>query len=373
VPDRELQNVLEGILEGVIVVDRQARVELLNSSASRILETSAEFAGGQSLAELAGPDHDITRLAQRVLETGQPLTSDDVRVERRFSGNAEVDVSVSPLPDSEGGVVLTLRDDTIRNGLRIEETQRARLDSYGHIAAGIAHEVKNPLGGIRGAAELLALRACDEKDRRKADLIVQEVDRITSLVDELMVFARGDRLECKPVNLHRILDGVLDLLALDPLGADAEFERIYDPSIPELYADADRLTQVFLNLGRNALQAMKPGTRSLQITTRMAFEQRLLDASGRAVPTVVVEIRDEGCGIPPEDLERLATPFFTTRAHGTGLGLAVSRHWLSRHGGSLRIESELERGTTVRALLPLTASEPDDDDPGGDAPARGSR
>jgi two-component system nitrogen regulation sensor histidine kinase GlnL len=217
----------------------------------------------------------------------------------------------------------------------------------------VAHEVKNPLGGIRGAAEILAARAGDAKTLDAAELIVREVDRIATLVDDLMVFARREALQLAPVNIHFVLDSVLDLLAMDPLGAGVRVDRRFDPSLPELLADADRLTQVFLNLARNALQAMEARRGTLTITTRMSLDHRTLAEGGDAVPTLLVEIQDEGAGIAPALLDQVATPFFTTRPGGTGLGLAVARHWIARHGGTLRLESTPGAGTTVRVALPL--------------------
>ena len=229
--------------------------------------------------------------------------------------------------------MLVLRDRTIQ-----QLAPAARLGARGarrlrRIAAGVAHEVRNPLGGIRGAAEILASRASDAKTLDAAELIVREVDRIATLVDDLMVFTRGEDLRLAPVNIHLVLDGVLDLLAMDPLGARVRVERRFDPSIPELLADADRLTQVFLNLARNALQAMEKGG---DADDHDAHEPRPSPASppgAEHAPTLLVEVKDDGTGIPPAQLERLATPFFTTRPGGTGLGLAVSRHWVARHGG----------------------------------------
>jgi nitrogen-specific signal transduction histidine kinase len=130
-------------------------------------------------------------------------------------------------------------------------------------------------------------------------------------------------------------------------------ERRFDPSIPELLADADRLTQVFLNLARNALQALEGRGGCLTITTRMSLDHPLPASAAEHAPTLVIEVKDDGTGIPPALLGRLATPFFTTRPGGTGLGLAVSRHWIARHGGTLRIESTPGEGTTVRVALPL--------------------
>ncbi len=145
---------------------------------------------------------------------------------------------------------------------------------------------------------------------------------------------------------------MLDLLAHDPVGAQGRVERRFDPSLPEIEADADRLTQVFLNLARNALEAMEGGG-TLTISTRITLGHRLAGADGEPVPTVLVELRDTGPGIEPDVLERLGTPFFTTRPGGTGLGLALSQHWIARHRGTLRIESAPGTGTLARVALPL--------------------
>jgi len=355
-----LQRVLEAVLDGVVVLSPEGAVEEINAEACRILETSAEMAGGRAFASLFEPGHEVAGLVKTVQASRRAAIDHGVVLARRFGGPLEVDVAVSSLPDESGtertpdaGVVVTLRDRTIGNSMRAELFQREQLHSYGQIAAGIAHEVKNPLGGIRGAAELIARRASDERSRATADLIVREVDRITALVEELMVFARGDELELESVNLHRVLDGVLDLLAVDPLAANTELRRLYDPSIPEIVADADRLTQVFLNLTRNAIQAMGAAGGVLSVRTRIALEHRLLGHDGRPEPTIEISIADTGPGIPAEILDRLATPFFTTKADGTGLGLAVSRHWLALHGGRLRIESTPGAGGVVHVDLPL--------------------
>ncbi|MCZ6464144.1 MAG: ATP-binding protein [Proteobacteria bacterium] len=360
---RDLRSILDAVFDGVIVLDEDARVEIVNGEACRILEQSAESVRGLAVEALFGADHALPRLARDVLSTGRPAVEDEVSVEPR-DPPLEVDIAVSPLDAADrragsardngvSGVVVLLRDRTVARSLREIVSERERLDSYGHIAAGIAHEVKNPLGGIRGAAELLAARATDDRGRDTAGLIVREVDRITELVEDLMVFARGDKLRLEPVNLHFVLDGVLDLLALDPLAEGGPVERFYDPSIPEFLADGDRLRQVFLNLARNGLQAVEENAGSLTITTRMSLDERLVGSDGRSLPTVVVAISDTGPGIAREVLHQLSTPFFTTRPQGTGLGLAVSRHWVARHDGTLRITSQLGEGTTVRVALPL--------------------
>jgi two-component system nitrogen regulation sensor histidine kinase GlnL len=356
---RDPIRVLDAVLDGVVVLDARGHVELINSEACRILESSAGTARGTPIDLLVGPDHAIAKLARAVLDGGRTAIETERHVERRYDSDLVVDVAASPLFDELGkpnGAVLALRDRTIQLSLQELVSERERLAAFGRIAAGIAHEVRNPLGGIRGAAEILASRAADAKTSDAAELIVREVDRIAGLVDHLMVFTRGDELCMTPVNIHRVLDAVLDLLGMDRLAGGVDVVRSFDPSIPELLADPDRLTQIFLNLARNSLQAMEGRGGRLSITTRMTLEPLIATERGGRPPTLLVEVADTGPGMTPEVLERLATPLFTTRAEGTGLGLAVSRHWVARHGGTLRIESEPGEGTLVRVALPLRMS-----------------
>jgi len=348
---RDLGHVLDALLDGVIVLDPQGRVERLNAEACRILEGSAETLSGQAVERLLGPAHGMARLARATLASGSSTAESAQPVERRHERSLVVDVAVAPLLDAAGapdGAVIVLHDRTLQHSLEVQAAERERLDAFGRIAAGLAHEIKNPLGGIRGAAELIALRARDDKTRETAELVIREARRIATLVDDFTVLAEADALRLETTNLHLVLDQVLDLLAVDPLGARAKVERRYDPSIPEFLADPDRLTQVFLNLGRNALQAMAEGGR-LVITSRLLLEARV----ARRGPSVAVEFRDTGSGIPPEVLDQVRTPFFTTRPGGTGLGLSVAEYWVARHGGFLALESAVGEGTCVRVALPL--------------------
>jgi len=353
---RDLRDVLDAILAGVVVIDAEGIVEQLNSAACSILEQSVQAAVGSPVERLLGPDHALARLGHKVLSTGISSSENSQKIENRFNEDLKVDVAASPLFDESGtldGAVLVLRDRSAQRRLERFEAERERLAFFGRIAAGLAHEVKNPLGGIRGAGELLSLRAEDGKTRETADLIVRESIRIADLVDDFMVFARGDRLRLAAANLHRILDRVLDLLAHDPLSNRCVIERAYDPSIPDLMADADRLVQVFLNLIRNALQAMEGGDGNLTLTTRVTLDHRVFTESGEKIPTVAAWIRDSGPGMDEDELRQATIPFFTKRPDGTGLGLSVAEYWISQHGGTLLLESAPGEGTTVRVTLPL--------------------
>ena len=174
------------------------------------------------------------------------------------------------------------------------------------------------------------------------------------LVDDFAVLSRGEELRLAPANIHRVIDDVLALTDLESISSQVVVERNFDPSIPEFLGDVDRLSQVFLNLARNALQAMEDTGGELIISTRMTLDHRLSSADGRHRPTLLVEFADTGPGVEPAVLEKLATPFFTTRPDGTGLGLTVARHWVARHEGTLRLESTPGSGTTVRVALPIT-------------------
>jgi two-component system nitrogen regulation sensor histidine kinase GlnL len=357
-----LDEVLDAMLDGVIALSPRGEIRWLNEEASQILDTSPETGIGRRLSQLLGEPHAVLDLIEGVQRSGAPIVEDEISLSRPFGATRIVSVSVSPLlteRDEKPGTVVVLRDRTAFTDLLDEAAQRDRLASYGQIAAGIAHEVKNPLGGIRGAAELLERRVDDERSRSTAKLIVREVDRIAGLVDELMVFAKGEALDRKWVNLHRLLDEVVELVQIEPAAQSVVFDRVYDPSIPEIPGDGDRLKQVFLNLIQNAVQAMEESAGKITLSTGMALENRLKGEDGRPRPTVVICFEDEGPGISPTIQNQLSTPFFTTKVDGTGLGLAVSRHWITRHGGRLRIDASHEGGGRVRVKLPLHHPDPD--------------
>jgi two-component system nitrogen regulation sensor histidine kinase GlnL len=366
----DLQGIFDALREGVVLLDSADRIEFTNMEARRLLDSAGDNATGKRLSDTLGADHPVSRIVARVRHSGRPAIHDEIELPRRLAPALPVDVSVALIGDERhprdptgdtshpSGIAIAIRDRSAARSLREEISERERHESYGHIAAGIAHEVKNPLGGIRGAAELLGLSATDERGQKAANLIVAEVDRISGLVDELMVFARGDELDLTSVNIHRTLDALLDLLVMERGYESISVERLFDPSLPELSADPARLQQVFLNLVRNAMQAMEETGGKLTLSTRMSLDNRLVGPNSRPRPTIEVSIRDTGPGIAPDTLHRLSTPFFTTKQKGTGLGLSVARHWIRRHGGRLRMDSVEGEGTQVCVDLPLIPFSP---------------
>lgn len=361
----DLEQVFEAMIDGVIVVNHHAEIDRINGAARRILGLRGHPARlrGVAIESLRHADLFAAEL-QRCLAEGSSIVMHDLALHQDGAGDhwgagdqnaAVVDVETVPILDDAArveGAVLILRDATIGVSLREARDARHQDEVFGRMAAGIAHEVKNPLGGIRGAAELLARHSDDKRSLRRAELIMAEVDRIATLIDDFMVFTH-DRLRLGDVNVHQVLDDVLSVMEHDRRSAHIRFERRFDPSIPELRADGDRLRQLFLNLVRNALDAMEGHPGTVRVSSRLRLDHRIdLEGNARG-PSVIIDVEDEGCGIAAELRDQVGTPFFTTKDEGTGLGLALCRHFVAQHGGSLQLHPREERGTRVRVALPL--------------------
>lgn len=349
-----LQAIVDSMRVGVVAVDPQGRVEFQNAEASRILEVSARATLGAELAETLGARHPAVDLLRQALEQEREVWSHACSIPRRIGGNPlTVDLAASPITGSgrAEGAVLTMRDRTIGRELEALVAQRVRSELFERLASGIAHEVRNPLGGIRGAAELLLGKAEDPALHRYAELIRDETDRMKRLLDDLSQLTEGGVLAPRTVNLHRMLD---DLIQLQRHGREwqaIEVVREYDPSIPEVEVDPDRLAQVFLNLMRNAAQAMS-GKGRLLVRTRFRPALRISNDEEPGAGIVSVDFEDTGPGIAEEDLPHVFTPFFSRRPRGTGLGLAIAQHWIVRHGGSIQVGNHDREGTRVQVLLP---------------------
>lgn len=349
-----LDAILDSIAVGVIALLPTGRIEFQNAEASRILGVSSESALGRTLAEALGAEHPVVRLASEALVEQRGVSSNACQIlPWRGSRPAVVDLAAAPLGegDGSGGAVVTLHDRTIGQELEALVDQRTRAELFGHLASGIAHELGNPLSGIRGAAELLLGKLEESELQRYPELIRAETDRMRRLLRDLGEFTQGGALRSRPTNVHRVLDDLVDLHSQSEAWQEIEVTREYDPSIPDLHVDADRLTQVFLNLLRNAVQAMG-GKGRITLRTRVETDYQL-SPRARRVHMMRIEIEDTGPGIPEEALPHVFTPFFTQRAEGMGLGLAIAQHWVVRHDGKIEVSSEQGRGARVRVLLPL--------------------
>jgi two-component system nitrogen regulation sensor histidine kinase GlnL len=358
--DSRISAALDSLRVGILAVDSEGRVQLQNPEASRILGISRKALEGRLPAEVLGDAHPAAVLLSQVLSTNREVSLNECAIRPRPIGDREllVDLTASPISVGEGtqGAVLTLHDRTIGRELEAMVQQHARTESYAQLASGIAHEIRNPLSGIRGAAELLEARLAglelEEQLERYPELIRTEADRIRRLLDDFMELTRGGELRLRPVNLHETLDRVIVLHSQSEGWSSVSLVREYDPSIPEIVLDPDRITQVLLNLLRNAVQALD-GHGKVAVRTRVETLYHLSAGSQGALRMVRIEVEDNGPGIPEEDLPHVFTPFFTRRERGTGLGLALAEHWVVKHGGQIAVEPGTLGGTRVRILLPV--------------------
>jgi len=272
----------------------------------------------------------------------------------RWGRKTPVGVAVSPLHDRHGnffGTIVLLRDIKHRKELEEDLKRADRLAMMGTLAAGLAHEIRNPLGGIKGAAQLLR-RSLDGQSqlREYTDIMIREVDRVNQLIEQLLELSRPAELALAPINIHEILDDVLLLEGQTVGDKEIVIKKVFDPSLPPIRGDRARLTQVFLNLVKNAFQAMKESG-TLTVTTRLETDFQIREQGSVRNRLIWVDIADEGSGIKEQDLPHIFSPFFTTKNNGSGLGLAASYAIIKEHGGLIRVESAEGKGTTFKVSL----------------------
>lgn len=237
----------------------------------------------------------------------------------------------------------------------LEESERIadHLDVVATMTAGMAHEIRNPLGGIKGAAQLLLEELTSTDLTEYPRIIIREVERVNAILEVLLGLSTPRAPRQEPVNIHRILESILLLERETPEGKKIAFHVQYDPSLPEVIGDEEQITQLILNLVRNGVEAMLEGG-TLVLSTRTAADLPLArrEQTGQSQRLILVEISDTGVGIPPELMDKIFTPYFTTKSRGTGLGLALANQIARVHGGKLEIQSLPGKGTTVRVYLP---------------------
>jgi two-component system nitrogen regulation sensor histidine kinase GlnL len=272
------------------------------------------------------------------------------------TGVRTVSVNVAPIADTPGWLVVSLQEQTraIKFGQHFDHRNSAR--SMTAMAALLAHEVKNPLSGIRGAAQLLG-QAASEDDRKLTELICDEADRIVALVNRMEVFSDDRPLAREPVNIHVVLERVRRL-AENGFASSVKFIERYDPSLPPVDGNHDQLVQVFLNLVKNAAEAVpsKGGEIVLSTSFQPGVRVAVSGSSGRVQLPLVVTVQDNGPGIPEDLRPHLFDPFVTTKAKGSGLGLALVAKIISDHGGIIEFESARAR-TVFKIMLPIVLGE----------------
>ena len=389
------REIVDSLNDAVVVVSPDLDVLAVNAAAETLL--GASHIRRPLLDRLFRRNQWLATMVSKSLASGQSLNYPETPL-RLAQREAIVRAEVSPLMNARGdneGVVILLQDLSYQQGA--EPGFRADPDALRLSSAGLAHEVKNPLTGIKGAAELMAaMFPADPRARQYCSLILDGVKRIASLVEQVLAVSGPLRLKCEPLNIHQVLHQALRMAGAHPDPPEGvAIEQLFDPSLPEVSGDAAALERVFLNLIRNGLEAigaLPKSTHENEVTNRIsddaasktgsaapqwrklrlktALEPQLrMNVHGRRRQFLRVEVSDSGKGMTPEELQQLFTPFFTTKASGTGLGLVLSRQVVSQHGGKLwaqiggigqdtngassQGEQSLFRGMTFCVTLPI--------------------
>lgn len=344
----------------VLIVGEGHGVLYANTAAEDFFQSSAVVLKRQRLDDLIAFGSPVLSLVEEVQRRGASVS--EYRLDLgspRLGSERIVDVFASPLPNQGEAVVLMLQERTIAEKMDRQLTHRGAARSITALGAMLAHEIKNPLSGIRGAAQLLEASVTDG-DRLLTQLICDEADRIVKLVERVELFGDERPSERGPVNVHDVLDHV-KRLAQSGFARHIRFNEVYDPSLPPVSGNRDQLVQVMLNLVKNAAEAIGEHAIDGEITLTTAYRpgirMQLAGSSSRIALPLEIGIRDNGPGVPPDIISHLFDPFVTTKAQGSGLGLALVAKVIGDHGGIVECES-VPRRTTFRILLPLHETRP---------------
>lgn len=350
-------SILSSLTSGIVTLDLDGRVVTLNPAAELLTGLFAPEVTGRYCTEALAHSPELVEVLMETLASRSGVAGVALPLRRRNGSLLTVEVSTAPLKGVEGkdlGVVGVLRDITPIRELEAQLRRSDRLAALGTLAAGLAHEIKNPLTSLRTFTRLAPRKLEDERFRRTFETVVpRELDRINAIVERLLQLARPARLRPAPVRLPVLLEHVLELYATQLEARQIAVEREYDPAVPAVQADAEHLYQAFVNLVSNALDAMGPGGRLTLRVTWSDGPEGLPPIARRSAPRRArVDIQDTGPGIPPEIADRVFNPFFTTKDAGTGLGLALTHKIVEDHGGTVTFRTAAGAGTPSASSSP---------------------
>ncbi|HXV76176.1 MAG TPA: ATP-binding protein, partial [Candidatus Polarisedimenticolaceae bacterium] len=340
-----LSRIIEGSAEAIVTLDRHSRIASWNRAAEQIYGWTAEEMIGAGLERLL-PAGEATAAEQARIEAevrgGRTVRDSDSVHVRRDGSPVTVRMTVSPLYAENGeheGSTAIIRDVTSLVDLERRVREQDRLAAVGRLAAQVAHEIKNPLAGIRGACEVMMTRLEQDSGKEIAAEVVRQIDRLNRTVEDLLLFSRRSSLRPVPSDLHAVIDSVIGVVQGAADARRLEVVRDFSPRIGNVTVDPEQIQQVLFNIIINAAQVM-------DYAGQMTIRTRLVDHS------VVVCVRDSGPGIPPECLTQVFEPFYTTRAQGNGLGLAIVKKIVHSHDGTVEARNHPELGAEFEIRLP---------------------
>ncbi|HEU0219029.1 MAG TPA: ATP-binding protein [Stellaceae bacterium] len=343
---------LAALPDPIIAIDRQGVVRFVNPAAEQFLGIGAPALRGAALGDFIAPRSPLFGLVEAVWRDGGSIAEYDVLLEGPRLPPRPVTIQGAPVGEAADILVLALHERAIAEQMDRQFAHRDAARSMTAMAAMLAHEVKNPLSGIRGAAQLLEQDA-DDAGRQLTQLICDETDRIVALVDRMEAFSDHQPIARAAINIHEVLERVRRI-AQSGFARHVRFGEEYDPSLPPVHGNRDLLVQIFLNLVKNAAEAAPNTGGEIIISTAYRHGRRFTPVGGGRplqVP-LMVSITDNGAGIPEELKAHLFDPFVTTKRNGTGLGLALVAKVIGDHGGIIEFDSQ-PRKTVFRVFLPV--------------------
>ena len=350
----DANQIIENLYTAVLVLNSDLSVARMNSAGEGLLSMSSRKVSGMMLEQVLPESVQFIDTIKRSMESKSPYTGRDVPLLLPLQKSITVDCAVTPLLENEqcSGAIVELIDTHAQHRLMREESLLELHNAARESVRGMAHEIKNPLGGLRGAAQLLERELDGSELTEYTSIIINEADRLRNLIDRLMT--PEAQISISTVNVHEVLEYVLNLVEAEET-VPLQIERFYDPSLPALEADREQLIQALLNIVRNSVQAIPPGGH-IWVNTRIkrmcTIHQELYKLA------VQVEIEDDGPGVPQEIINGMFYPMVTGRADGTGLGLSIAQSLIQSHRGMIEYE-RLDSKTIFRITLPIrTADDP---------------
>jgi PAS domain S-box-containing protein len=344
------KGIIQNISSGILTIDFNEKITFINTAALRVLEYEYKEIQGRSIRDIFADQDQASEILRDLIQNKKMFESREVNLLTRSKKVIPIGFTTTILNakgETYQGVIISFRDLSTIIDLRNQMERIDRLTTLGEVSAGIAHEIRNPLAGIKTSAQVLEESFSPSDSRSQlVQRIVKEIDRCNELLKKFFKFAKPGKPKQDFVSLHPIIEGVLILLSSKMSKKGITFIRDFEENLPQIYVDENQLEQVIMNLFLNAMDAIRTEG-ELRIKTQSA------ESDLWKFPCVVLEISDTGCGIKEENLEKIFNPFYTTKPDGVGLGLSISSRLIEENGGLIRAESEFGSGTKFTIELPV--------------------